>query len=168
MKTLIMIALFLCLGVTEAAEHAPGNTEQNKPTSAPLVPYDSKQAYESFSKTVHGGIMHIVAKSADNASQVKLIQHYLQQTATEFNNGDFSSTERFHGPDMPGLAQMKSAKSGDIRYVYKALPNGGQIHISTEYSQLLTALHHWFDAQIKEHGNAPIPEHGQHHASPAE
>jgi hypothetical protein len=49
---------------------------------------------------------------------------------------------------MPGLAQMKSAKQDDIRYDYKALPNGGQIHFSTEYPHLLNALHHWFDAQI--------------------
>jgi hypothetical protein len=33
---------------------------------------------------------------------------------------------------------------------------------------LLNALHDYFDAQVKEHGKAALPEHEQHHASPAE
>lgn len=168
MKTLILIALSLGMGLAEAKETVASKKAENTPTSSPLVSYDTQQALESFSKTVHGGIMHIVAKSADNIQQIKLIQQYLRQTAAEYKKGDFSSTERFHGADMPGLAQMKSAKADDIRYDYKTLQNGGQIHFSTEYPHLLNALHQWFDAQIKEHGSAALPEHEQHHASPAE
>lgn len=169
MKTLILIALSLGMGLAEAKDVIAVNKAENTSASSPLVPYDTKQALESFSKTVHGGIMHIVAKSADNKQQVQLIQQYLRQTATAFKNGDFSSTERFHGSDMPGLAQMKLAKTDDIRYDYQALPNGGQIHFSTEYPHLLNALHEWFDTQIKEHGNAAaLSEHERHHASPAD
>lgn len=168
MKTLLLIALSLWMGLAEAKETVATKPAENTPASSSLVPYDAQQALESFSKTVHGGVMHIVAKSADNTQQIKLIQQYLRQTAAEYKKGDFSSTERFHGSDMPGLAQMKSAKADDIRYDYQALPNGGQIHFSTEYPHLLNALHNWFDAQIKEHGSAALPEHEQHHASPAE
>lgn len=160
MKTIIWIALSLSFGWAQAKESVP-------PGSA-LVPYDSQRVLETFSKTVHGGIMHLVAKSAADGDQIKRIQQYFRQTAAEYMKGDFSSTERFHGMDMPGLAQMKAAKAGDIRYEYKALKNGGQIHFSTEYPPLLAALHRWFDTQIQEHGNPVLPDHQQHHASPAE
>lgn len=168
MKAIILIALCLFVGSAVAQESAGLNSPEKTASSSQLVPYDTQQALDSFSKTVHGGIMHIVAKSPDNTQQIKLIQQYLRQTAEQYKKGDFSSTERFHGPDMPGLAQMKAAKTGDIRYDFQVLPNGGQIHFSTEYPQLLTALHHWFDAQIAEHGGMPLPEHAQHHGSQAE
>jgi hypothetical protein len=29
-------------------------------------------------------------------------------------------------------------------------------------------LHEWFDAQMQEHDNTVIPEHSQHHKTPAE
>ncbi|OAI18983.1 MULTISPECIES: hypothetical protein [Methylomonas] len=164
MKTILLLIVALFAGGAAAKPTA----ELSSAAHSPLVPYDRAQALESFSKTVHGGILHIVAKSADNAEQIRRIQDYLRQTAAEFQKGDFSSTERYHGPDMPGLAQMKVAQPGEIRFDFKRLPDGGQIHFSTEYAPLLTALHHWFDAQIAEHGSAALPEHSQHHATPTE
>lgn len=86
----------------------------------------------------------------------------------EFKKGDYSDTERMHGADMPGLAQLKKAEVDDIRFEYRVLPIGAQIHFSTEYPLFVDALHEWFDAQISDHGNAVIPEHSQHHATLAE
>lgn len=168
MKTIILLTLALLAGVVEAKESEVPQSSPSVPAHGQAAPYDRAQALESFSKTVHGGILHIVAKSANDAEQIRRIQHYLRQTAGEFQKGDFSSTERYHGPDMPGLAQMKAAQPGEIRYDFKRLPDGGQIHFSTEYAPLLTALHHWFDAQVAEHGGATLPGHSQHHAAPTE
>lgn len=156
------------LGTVQAVESFAGKNAAKNANTEQIVPYPSDQAIESFSKTVHGGIMHILAKSAGDTNQIKLIQDYLLKTAKEFRARDFSSTERFHGTDMPGLAKMKAAEINDIQYEYKALENGGQIHFSTEYPDLVTALHEWIDAQIKDHGNAVLPEHSRHHSSPAE
>jgi hypothetical protein len=75
-----------------------------------------------------------------------LIQAHLLKIANEFRKGDFSVTERIHGADMPGLAQLKMAETDDIKFEYKALANGAQIHYSTEYPQYIQALHEWFDA----------------------
>lgn len=162
------LALCVFISVAHAKESTPENTAAKASKARQMLPYAADQALESFSKTVHGGIMHIVAKSPSDSKQIKGIQAYLLQTAKEYRQGDFSSTERFHGTDMPGLAKMKAAEMDDIRYEYKALKNGGQIHFSTEYPDLLNALHEWLDAQIAAHGNASIPEHDQHHSSPAE
>ncbi|MDD5271776.1 MAG: aspartate carbamoyltransferase [Methylovulum sp.] len=137
------------------------------------TPFDRETTLQTFVKTVHGGVQHIVVKSdvlkpADRAREIKLIQAYLQERADEFNKGDFSVTERIHGADMPGLAQLKRAKPDDIRFDYKPLENGAQIHYSTEYPMFVQALHAWFDAQMTEHHNDVIPDHSQHHLTPAD
>jgi hypothetical protein len=133
-----------------------------------VVPYALDQTQLTFTKTVHGGVQHVVVKSADNTRQIKLIQENLLKMANDFRNGDFSVTERIHGADMPGLTQLKMAETDDIKFEYKALPNGAQIHYSTEYPQYVQALHEWFDAQMSGHGNEVVPEHIKHHSTPSE
>jgi hypothetical protein len=137
------------------------NVQQN-------LPFDLGQTQQAFTKTVHGGIQHMVAKSADNPQLIKAIQAYMLKLASQFRKGDFSDTERIHGAAMPGLAELKKATLNDIKFEYKALEKGAQIHYATENSHLLENLHAWFDAQIKDHGNAVISEHAQHHLTPAE
>lgn len=133
-----------------------------------VVPYDLDKTLQEFSKTVHGGVQHVVAKSADDGKQIKLIQAHLRKLADAFGKGDFSSSEQVHGAGMPGLARLKMAETDDIRFDYKALPNGAQLHYATEYPHYVQALHEWFDAQIHDHGNDPIPGHTQHHSTVAE
>lgn len=133
-----------------------------------VVPYDVDKTLQEFSKTVHGGVQHVVAKSADDGGQIKLIQEHLRKLADAFRKGDFSASERIHGVGMPGLAQLKMARPDEIRFDYKALPNGARIHYATEYPRYVQALHEWFDAQIQDHGNDLIPGHAQHHSTVAE
>ncbi len=133
-----------------------------------VEPFDVDQAIEMFTKTVHGGVQHVVVKSADNTKQIKLIQEHLLKRTNELSKGDFSETERIHGTNMPGLIVLKTAQSYDIKYEYEALPNGAQIHYSTEYPKFAQALHEWFEAQEKEHGDEVIQEHSKHHVTPKE
>ncbi len=166
---LAFVALFIVTAILHA-EEKNANTER-KTIEMPLtntLPYAADQTESSFTKTVHGGMQHVVAKSKNNTEQIKLIQMHLLKIAEQFRKGDFSITERMHGADMPGLMQLKTAKPDDIRFEYRALENGGQIHYSTEYPQFVSALHEWFDAQAKAHGNADIPGHKQHHSSTSE
>lgn len=130
-----------------------------------VIPFDVDKTLQTFTKTVHGGIQHVVVKSADNVSEIKQIQAFLLKQANDFRKGDFSVTERIHGKDMPGLAPLKKAGIDDIRYEYQALGNGAQIHYSTEYPMLVQALHEWFDAQAKSHPAEVIPQHSQHHST---
>jgi hypothetical protein len=158
MKKMALIACLLVLfsATAQAQESDAGKHAANSTDAHQSLPYAVDQALEGFAKTADGGIMQIIAKSADDAQQITRMQQYLRQTAEEYKKGDFSYTERFHGTNMPGLAQMKAAKAGEIKYQYKALNNGGQIVFSTEDPQLLNALHAWIDAQIKEHGSAGL------------
>lgn len=167
--TLIGAGFFLLSTAALALEQAsPKQIDEVHQSMQEVVPFALDQTLQTFTKTVHGGVQHVVAKSADDTKQIKLIQAHLLKIADEFRKGDFSVTERIHGADMPGLAQLKRAEIDDIRFEYKALPNGAQIHYSTEYPQYVQALHEWFDAQMSEHGNEVIPEHIKHHSTPVE
>ena len=167
--TLLWAGLLLFSTTAPALEKAnPKQVDEVQQRTQQVVPYAVDQTRLTFTKTVHGGVQHVVAKSADNTKQIKLIQENLLKMASDFTKGDFSVTDHIHGATMPGLAQLKKAETDDIKYEYKALPNGAQIHYSTEYPQYVQALHEWFDAQISEHGNEAMPEHNKHHSTPAE
>jgi len=167
---LIIVLGFLLFSTAVSAfeKTGPEPVPEIRQRAQQVVPYTLSQALQTFTKTVHGGIQHVVAKSANDTRQVKLIQAHLLEISNAFRKGDFSVTERVHGPNMPGLVQLKMAKPDEIRFEYSALPNGAQIHYSTEYPQYVQALHEWFDAQAVEHGNDQIPEHSKHHLTPAE
>ena len=171
MKYLLIAFIGLLLNSTATLALEKSSQEQSNKQHKlvqELVPYNLDQTVQTFSKTVHGGVLHVVAKSSSETQQIKLIQANLLKMANEFKKGDYSDTERIHGADMPGLVQLKKAEIDDIRFEYRALPNGAQIHFSSEYPLFVDALHEWFDAQISDHDNAVIPEHSQHHATPAE
>lgn len=166
---LILAGLLLFSTTVPALEKTgPERTDEVLQRSQPVLPFSLEQALQTFSKTVHGGVQHVVSKSTGDTRQIKLIQAYLLKLADEYRKGDFSETERIHGADMPGLTLLKTATTDDIKFEYKALENGAQIHYSTEYPQFVQALHIWFDAQISDHGNPVVPEHSQHHSTIAE
>ncbi len=167
--SLLLAGLVLFTSAAFAVEKT--DSEQNNEVyqrSQTVIPYDVNQTKQMFTKTVHGGVQHVVVKSEENTEQIKLIQAYLLKLTNNFSTGDFSETERIHGADMPGLARLKMAQPYDIKFEYKALPNGAQIHYSTEYPLLTQALHEWFDAQMSDHDNTVLPDHSKHHLTPAE
>jgi hypothetical protein len=163
MKTYQIILTSLLLATTSAFALAETATQVQ-----PAPPFSSELTLQTYTKTVHGGVQHVVVKSVGNSSEIKLIRVHLQKLVDAFRKGDFSIPEKVHGANMPGLAELKMANPDDIRFEYRELPNGGQIHYSTEYPQYVQALHEWFDAQAAAHGNAALDEHSQHHAKPAE
>jgi hypothetical protein len=163
---LLLLAVFSS-SVFAAEKASPERLDEVRQHTQQVVPYAMDQTKQMFTKTVHGGVQHVVVTSG-NSEQIKLVQAQLLKMANNFSKGDFSETERIHGSNMPGLAQLKMAKPYDIKFEYKALPDGAQIHYSTEYPLLAQALHEWFDAQASEHGDTVLQEHSQHHTTPAE
>ena len=162
---LILTSLLLIATSAYAADQAsPKQTTQVQQAA----PFSRDLTLQTFTKTAHGGVQHVIVKSANNSAEIKLIQAHLLKLTNEFRKGDFSTTEKAHGANMSGLAQLKMANPDEIRFDYQTLPNGAQIHYSSEYPQYVQALHEWFDAQTAAHGNAVLPEHSQHHAMPSE
>jgi len=63
---------------------------------------------------------------------------------------------------MPGLADLKNAKPGQISIVYQNVEGGAELIYKTSDASLVTALlHKWFDAQLSDHGNDAMEGHSK-------
>ncbi len=124
---------------------------------AHVMPFDLEKTTHVFSKTAKGGVQQVIAKDKSDTKQIGLIRTHLSEISEEFRQGDFSKPAKVHGETMPGLAELKTAKAGQIRIEYKEFPNGGQITYSSEVLKFIKAIHQWFDAQLSDHARHAIP-----------
>ncbi|MFN8473840.1 MAG: aspartate carbamoyltransferase [Anaerolineae bacterium] len=118
---------------------------------ADVMPFDQNQTQHIFTPTDDGGLQQVVAKDPSNQQQIALIQAHLSEEADRFKRGDFADPASIHGQDMAGLSELETgAASIDIQYA--PLPNGAEIRYTAKDPQLVMALHHWFMAQLADHG----------------
>ena len=117
-----------------------------------VMPFSLAATTHVFTKTAEGGTQKVVAKKPTDTAQVKLARHHLQEIRERFLKGDFSGPSHIHGQDMPGLAELKAAKRGQVVIDYKDVKGGGQLTYKTADAALVAALHRWFDAQLSDHG----------------
>lgn len=131
-----------------------------------VMPFDLEKTTHVFNKTDDGGIQQVIAKDASDSEQIHLIREHLLEISTDFKQGDFSKPAQIHGDDMPGLAELTSAKAGQIKIEYQQLPDGAQINYTIESPTLLQAIHRWFDAQLSDHARHAVPGHSHKHHHP--
>jgi hypothetical protein len=129
---------------------------------AQVMPFQLSATTHVFTKTATGGVQQVVAKDLNDTKQIGLIRQHLSDIADRFAGGDFSGPTETHGAQMPGLAQLKGAKPGELRVLYTEIPAGGQIEYFAKSDQMISAIHEWFDAQVSDHGHDAVEGH-QHH-----
>src|SRR5437879_5989219 len=110
---------------------------------AQVMPFELSATTHVFTKTAAGALQKVVVKDSKNAAQIQLIRRHLGDIAQRFARGDFSGPTEIHGGQMPGLADLKKARPGEISVHYQDLVNGGQIEYSTRKANLIAALHKW-------------------------
>ena len=86
----------------------------------------------------------MVATKPSDATQVRLVREHLHDIQTQFRKGDFSEPSHIHGMDMPGLAQLKAARPGQLSIAYQDVVGGGELTYRTADPKLVSALHTWF------------------------
>jgi len=151
------------LTTVQAVENASEDRlEKVAKRGAHVMPFSLEQTTHIFSKTEKGGLQQVIVKDSSNAEQIKLIREHLSKISQEFIQGDFSDPAKIHGEDMPGLAELRTATPGQIKIVYKELPNGAEIDYSTDDTKLIEAIHKWFDAQLSDHSRHTVPGHPHH------
>lgn len=124
-----------------------------------VMPFSLEATTHIFTKSAEGGIQRVVAKNASDATQVKLVRMHLQKIRAQFLKGDFAGPSHIHGQDMPGLAELKAAKLGQIGITYKDVKGGAELTYQTVNATLVAALHQWFDAQLSDHGKDAMEGH---------
>ncbi|HEY7559554.1 MAG TPA: aspartate carbamoyltransferase [Candidatus Binatia bacterium] len=154
-----LVAVSAAVWILFAATILPAQTRQEEVAKrgAQVMPFDLEQTIHVFQKLDDGGLQKVVVKDPANKKQIALIQSHIKEESEKFRKGDFSDPAQIHGEDMPGLAELKAgAAKIDVRYT--ALSDGAQIRYTTKDSKMVAALHHWFDAQLSDHGH-----HATHH-----
>jgi hypothetical protein len=159
----LLIALVFSLLSTPAPADDSARQAEVAQRGAKVMPFSLAQSQHQFTKTETGGIQRVIAKDDLNLEQVWLIRQHLEALAKNFNQGDFSGPEFIHGIDMPGLAQMRSAKPGSLQIVYAAESAGASLTFRSSDAGLIQAVHEWFDAQLHDHGGDAMEMHCPHH-----
>lgn len=151
--------LLLALPVQAAEKANEARLDEVARRGAHVMPFSLEQTTHIFTKTEKGGLQQVVVKNISDTEQIKLIRDHLSKISAEFARGDFSDPAKIHGEDMPGLAELKKARPGQIKVEYKELTNGAQIEYSADDSSLIDAIHRWFDAQLSDHARHAISSH---------
>ena len=142
----ILIALAGNFSVRASEKQSNGVYERG----SKVMPFDQNLTTHKFIPNSGGGIQTVTVNDPSDSNQIKLIRSHLQSEAQRFERGDFSDPAAIHGEEMPGLAELQEAK--DLFSVhYKELPDGARLIYSSEDSEIVTALHQWFDAQNRDH-----------------
>lgn len=150
---ILALGALLALGCAEADRSS--DLEEHRAeiaaTGAQVMPFDLDATTHVFEKTEFGGIQEVVADSVD-PHQVALIREHLEEEAERFARGDFHDPAMIHGEDMAGLqALVMGHERLAIEYVEIEL--GGRIVYRAEEPELVSAIHDWFDAQLRDHGD---------------
>jgi hypothetical protein len=159
----LLIALFTTTAAQAIEKTDKKRLDEVAERGTHVMPFDLEKTTHVFSKTPKGGVQQVVVKGKSDTEQIRLIRAHLSEISNDFKHGDFSKPARIHGEDMPGLAELKSAKSGEIKIEYTELPDGAQISYSTSSPKLINAIHRWFDAQLSDHARHAVPGHPHQH-----
>ena len=155
-----LLALFAAPLAAQAAD-AQRQAEVAK-LGADVMPFSLKATTHVFTKTAAGGTQRVIAKNAADTAQVRLVREHLHDIQTQFLKGDFSGPSHIHGNEMPGLADLKAAKPGQVAIDYKDVDGGAELTYRTADAKLVAALHEWFDAQLSDHGADAMAGHQRH------
>ena len=75
MKNYPLLLVGLLLFSTAAASFEKASPDQNRlkyvNAQQQVVPYSLDQILQTFTKTVHGGVQHVIAKSPTNTREIK-------------------------------------------------------------------------------------------------
>ncbi|MEJ8826953.1 aspartate carbamoyltransferase [Variovorax humicola] len=161
----IMQATFAALIALPLAVHAADMQRRVEVArlGADVMPFSLSTTTHIFAKIADGGTQRVVAKNSADTKQVDLVRAHLHDIQAEFLKGDFSGPSHIHGEQMPGLAQLKAAKPGQVAIAYKDVEGGAELTYRTSDVKLVSALHAWFDAQLSDHGADAMAGH-QHHS----
>lgn len=135
----------------DGADPAASRQDRVRAAGSQVMPFALDQTLHTFDKTADGGIQRVRVR--DNApEQVAAIRSHLSEIAAAFAARDFAKPAHVHGAGMPGLAQMQSAAPGELDVRYRDVDGGAEITYVGHTAGVIDAVHHWFDAQLSDHG----------------
>lgn len=146
------VVLVIILGVALYQQYSLSNRQATvREMGSHVMPFSLEETTHIFKQLPDGGIEQVLVKDATNKDQISLIQMHLEYETNSFRQGNFSDPMKIHGEDMPGVNDMRK-NVAEIIFTYHALPNGAEIIYASKDPDAISAIHTWFDAQVKDHG----------------
>ncbi|MCB0088413.1 MAG: hypothetical protein KDE54_10915 [Caldilineaceae bacterium] len=118
---------------------------------AEVMPFDLDKTTHIFEKLDNGGLQQVIVDEPGDTEQIALIRQHLAEEAERFAQGNFHDPSMIHGEAMPGLHELVMG-AAKIHIEYSEIAEGGQILYTTDDTELVDAIHAWFDAQVSDHG----------------
>jgi hypothetical protein len=163
-KYILHTALLALSALPLAAVSADGSRQAEiSRLGADVMPFSLTATVHVFTKTAEGGIQRVVARRSGDTRQVQLVREHLREIRAQFLKGDFSGPAHIHGDKMPGLAELKAARPGQVAIDYREVTAGAELSYRTADARLAAALHQWFDAQLSDHGADAMAGHEHQH-----
>ena len=130
---------------------APGDTAfaALQRRGAVAMGVDQYTSTHLFDSLPDGGRIELQRDAADRAG-VETIRRHLRGIADAFAAGDFSTPATVHAREVPGTRVMAERRVA-LRYVYRDLPGGGELRITTTDPQALAAVHEFLAFQRGDH-----------------
>jgi len=165
MKNARWLAWLVASLATTLAAHAADAERQAEVArrGAEVMPFTLERTTHVFTPTPDGGTQRVVAKNFGDTEQVNLVRKHLHELQAQFRKADFSAPSHIHGAEMPGLAELRSARAGQIAIDYEDVDGGAQLTYRTADPKLVEALHAWFAAQLQDHGADATTDDVHHH-----
>lgn len=149
---LLLFVSTVCLSQPASTMAANSRQDEVRQKGRQVMPFTLDKTVHVFDKTDSGGVQRVLVRG-DAPEQLTMIRSHLLNIAQAFTQRDFSKPMHIHGADMPGLAEMKAAKADEMSAVYKEIPDGAEILYRSRSPEIVAAIHRWFDAQLRDHGN---------------
>lgn len=110
---------------------------------------DQDASRHRFEDLPDGGRIELQMRAADPAG-IAAIRAHLRRTARDFAAGTFTAPDSTHAMVVPGTEVM-ARKKDRIRYRYRALPQGGEVRITTRDPEALRAIRDFLAFQREDH-----------------
>lgn len=122
---------------------------------AKVMPFELGKTIHTFEQRLDGGDQTVSVRNTKDSQQLKLVREHLKKIAKEFQAGNFSDPATIHGNVMPGLITLKNNPT-KFTVTYVELTYGAKIEFRSSDPTIITALHQWVDAQVKDHGSDAV------------
>lgn len=99
----------------------------------------------------------VLRRDVPDSAGVATIRTHMREIATRFAGGDFTIPGMVHAQQVPGTDVMARLRDR-IEYEADTLPGGGQVRITTNDPEAVTAVHTFLAFQRQDH-RAEAHEH---------
>lgn len=148
---LAVLLAVIALIVAACGEATADRQAEVAERGAEVMPFDLDATTHRFTKTSDGGVQTVTADDPSDQTQVRLVREHLLVERDMFASGDYDDPARIHGMDMPGVAELRAGYQR-IDVSYSDVPAGAELRYTTNDTDLVKAIHAWFDRQVTDHG----------------